>query len=149
MSNRIKFFKLDPEGVIPRYATNGASGMDLQALEGGVVEANGGRLLVKTGVGIALDKDGVLEAQVRPRSGLAYKHGITVLNAPGTIDPDYRGDIGVILINHGKKDFKFDKHDRIAQLVIAEFIKADIVEINEEDSLGTQRGTKGFGSTGK
>ena len=131
---------------LPAYETLGAAGMDLRAAVGGepVVLAPGMRALVPTGLAIALPEG--FEAQVRPRSGLAIKHGITQLNTPGTIDSDYRGELKVILINHGQELFAIAHGDRIAQLVVAPVIRAVWVEA---DSLNdTVRGVGGFGSTG-
>jgi dUTP pyrophosphatase len=128
----------------PSYATAGAAGMDLRAAEALTLKP-GGRALVSTGIAIALPEG--VEAQVRPRSGLAVKHGVTVLNAPGTIDWDYRGEIKVPLINHGSEDFVIARGDRIAQMVIA---KVEVVQLNEVASLdATERGAGGFGSSGK
>lgn len=132
---------------LPHYATDQSAGMDLRAHlpEGSVTLQPGQRALIPTGLHIALPKG--FEAQVRPRSGLAYKKGITVLNAPGTIDADYRGDVGVILINHGQEAFEVQDGERIAQLVIARY---EQVEWERVDVLSeTQRGVGGFGHTGK
>jgi|TARA_B100001093_G_scaffold516446_1_gene595243 dUTP pyrophosphatase len=129
----------------PNYETVFSSGMDLRAyVENPITLKPNERKLIKTGIHIELPKS--YEAQVRPRSGLAYKKGITVLNSPGTIDADYRGDIGVILINHSNQDFIINSGDRIAQLVVSEFIKV-IWQISENIS-STVRGGSGFGSTG-
>lgn len=132
---------------LPAYETDGAAGMDLRAaLPDGPVTLppSGGRLLVPTGLSIALPTG--FEAQVRPRSGLALKHGITVLNSPGTVDCDYRGEIGVILINHGTDAFRVSHGDRIAQMVLSQVTRGNW---QERDSLDpTERGSGGFGSTG-
>jgi dUTP pyrophosphatase len=129
---------------LPTYATAGAAGMDLRSTENLVLKS-GARALVATGIAIALPE--FFEAQVRPRSGLAVKHGVTVLNAPGTIDWDYRGEIKVPLINHGAEDFVIARGDRIAQMVIT---RVEVVEMVEVVSLDdTARGTGGFGSSGK
>ncbi|CAA7618814.1 dUTP diphosphatase [Magnetospirillum sp. SS-4] len=130
---------------LPAYETAHAAGMDLMACVPADMElAPGGRALIPTGFAIALPEG--FEAQVRPRSGLAAKHGITVLNAPGTIDADYRGEIGVILINHGDVAFAVRRGMRIAQMVVAPVAR---VTWNEQDSLDdTGRGAGGFGSTG-
>lgn len=131
---------------LPEYKTEGAAGLDLQAvLDSPVTLKPLERSLVKTGLFIALPKG--FEAQVRPRSGLAYKQGITVLNTPGTIDADYRGEIGVILVNLSNENCTIEHGDRIAQLVIAkhETIQWKAVEVLED----TSRGSGGFGSTGK
>ena len=128
---------------LPAYATSGAAGMDVVAGEDVTLEP-GARHAVATGLSIAIP-DGY-EVQVRPRSGLALKHGITVPNTPGTIDSDYRGELKVILINHGTEPFPIQRGDRIAQLVAAPVQRAGFVEVdNLED---TARGTGGFGSTG-
>lgn len=134
----------DDPSLVPVYQTEGSGGADLKAAESGVIESGDYRL-IKTGIRIELPSG--YEAQVRPRSGLALKHGVTSLNSPGTIDCDYRGEIGVILINHGKEPFRFQKGDRIAQLVISRYAKADFNIVGELS--GTERGTGGFGHTGK
>jgi len=131
--------------ALPCYATEMSAGMDLlAAVEAAVVLAPGERRLIPSGIAIALPAG--TEAQVRPRSGLALKHGITVLNAPGTIDADYRGEVGVILINLGQEPFTINRGDRIAQLVIAEYAQArwQVVEALDDSA----RGGGGFGSTG-
>ena len=134
------------KGELPEYATSLSAGMDLRAhIESPITLKTLERKIIPTGLSIALPEG--YEAQVRPRSGLAAKHGISVLNAPGTIDADYRGDIGVILVNLSLEDFIIAPHDRIAQLVIAQFTKVEwqIVEALPE----SERGSGGFGSTGK
>ena len=133
------------EGLaLPTYETEHAAGMDLRAAED-VILPPGGRATVVTGFALALPEG--FEAQVRPRSGLAARHGVTVLNAPGTIDADYRGEIKVILINHGVEAFAIRRGDRIAQMIIAPVAR---VRLREESSLtDTARGTGGFGSTGR
>ena len=133
------------EGLpLPAYETAGAAGMDLRAAEA-VTLKPGARYLVPTGLSIALPPG--YEAQVRPRSGLAVKHGITVLNAPGTIDCDYRGEVKVPLINHGQEDFVIARGDRIAQMVISPVTRIAWLEV---ESLGdTERGAGGFGSSGR
>ena len=129
----------------PTYETSLSAGMDLRAyVEGPITLSPGERKLIKTGLHIELPEG--YEAQVRPRSGLAFKKGITVLNSPGTIDADYRGDIGVILINHSNEEFAVNSGDRIAQLVISKFEKVDWETSDEINS--TSRGDSGFGSTG-
>lgn len=133
------------EGLpLPAYETAGAAGMDLRAALDMTLKP-GARGLVPTGLAIALPEG--FEAQVRPRSGLAVKHGVTVLNAPGTIDCDYRGEIKVPLINHGEQDFVIARGDRIAQMVIAPLTRVLWQELPELDD--TARGTAGFGSSGK
>ena len=132
---------------LPRYETAGAAGLDLQAAidaDAPLVLKAGARALVPTGLALALPEG--FEAQVRPRSGLALKQGVTLVNSPGTIDSDYRGEIGVILINHGQEDVVVTRGMRIAQLVIAPVIQARLVELDELDQ--SERGAGGFGSTG-
>lgn len=131
---------------LPEYTTSASAGLDLRAnLSESVVLKPGEWKLIPTGLHMELPIG--YEAQVRPRSGLAYKHGITVLNSPGTIDADYRGDVGVILINHSKTEFEIESGERIAQLVIAKHEQAEWQLVEE---LGnTDRGAGGFGSTGK
>lgn len=128
---------------LPAYATAGAAGFDLPAAEALTLPA-GEHRLVKTGFAMAIPPG--FEAQVRPRSGLAAKHGVTVLNAPGTIDSDYRGEIGVILVNHGRQPFLVERGMRIAQVVVAAVVQAKLIEAESLNS--TARGTGGFGSTG-
>ena len=131
---------------LPAFATPSSAGMDLRAfLDSDIVIAPGERALVPTGLHMALPVG--YEAQVRPRSGLAYKHGVTVLNSPGTIDADYRGDVGVILINHGDSDFVVQSGDRIAQLVVAQYASFTWGAVT--DLSDTTRGEGGFGHTGK
>ena len=130
---------------LPAYATLQSAGMDLRAnLEASVVLRPMERKLIKTGRFIALPEG--FEAQVRPRSGLALKHGITVLNTPGTIDADYRGEIGVVLINLSQEDFVIEDGERIAQMVIARHEQAELVVVEELDE--TERGAGGYGHTG-
>ena len=137
------------EGLpLPAYETPGSAGMDLRAAvaeEAPVTLAPGARALIPTGLRIALEPG--FEAQVRPRSGLALKHGITCLNSPGTIDSDYRGEVGVILANLGQEPFVIRRGERIAQLVIARHEQAALVEVEALDE--TARGAGGFGSTGR
>ena len=130
---------------LPTYATSQSAGMDLQAaIHSPLQLRKGHRALIPTGLSIALPEG--YEAQIRPRSGLALKNGVTVLNSPGTIDADYRGEIGVILINHGEDDFTITRGMRIAQMIIAPHSTA-IFEVSHELS-STERGAGGFGSTG-
>jgi len=138
--------KLNPEVGLPVYKTNGASGMDLMAfIEEPVRIAPNSSYLVPTGLSVAFSKD--YEIQIRPRSGLAAKNNITVLNTPGTIDSDYRGEIKIILFNHGSEDFLINNKDRVAQMVLTPVVK---MELEETDNLpDTLRGEGGFGSTGK
>ena len=140
---RVKIKQLHPDARIPQYQTLGAAGFDLHALEDYKLSA-GERVLVKTGLAFELQIG--FELQIRPRSGLALKNGISVLNAPGTIDSDYRGEVGVLLINHSKEDFAIKKGDRIAQGVVARYERVEF-EVCEE--LGeSARGAGGFGSSG-
>lgn len=131
---------------LPAYQSVLAAGLDLlAAVDGPITLAPGARALVPTGLAMALPAG--YEAQVRPRSGLAAKHGVTVLNTPGTIDADYRGEVKVILINLGEDPFEISRGDRIAQMVIAPVLQADLVEV--EVLPETERGAGGFGSTGR
>ena len=139
----ISFKRVHPEAVLPSYAHPSDAGMDVRSVDA-LVLAPGKRALVHTGLVINLPPR--YEAQVRPRSGLALKLGVTVLNTPGTIDSGYRGEIGVILINLGEADFEVRKGDKIAQLVIAPVTQPEVVETAEVDE--TDRGAGGFGSTG-
>ena len=141
---KLKIKKLNPEAIIPAYQTKEAAGFDLHSIEN-VVLKPGERKLI--GTGLAFEIEYGYEVQIRPRSGLAFKHGITVLNSPGTIDSDYRGEIKVLLINHSDEEFEIKKGDRIAQAVVAPVIQAEIVEVEELSS--TERGEGGFGSTGQ
>ncbi len=130
---------------LPAYASDQAAGLDLvAAIPETLVLSPGGRALVATGLSIALPEG--YEAQVRPRSGLALRHGVTVLNAPGTIDADYRGEIGVILVNHGTDSVAIERGMRIAQLVVAPYVRVAWCETDSLDA--TARGAGGFGSTG-
>lgn len=144
---KIEILRL-PHGLdldLPTYATAGAAGLDLRAaINTPMTIAPLQRAMVETGFAMALPQN--YEAQIRPRSGLAAKFGVTVLNTPGTIDCDYRGEVKVILINLGSDDFKIERGDRIAQMVIAPVTQADIIEVTSLDK--TQRGDGGFGSTG-
>jgi len=140
----LKIKKLNKEAIIPAYQTELAAGFDLHSVEECVLK-KGERKLIKTGLAFEIE-DGY-EVQIRPRSGLAFKHGITVLNSPGTIDADYRGEIMVLLINLGDEDFEIKKGERIAQAVVAPVIQASFLEVNELSE--TKRGAGGFGSTGK
>ena len=137
-SGRAKDFPL------PEYATPASAGLDLRASEGCVIPS-GGRALVPTGLRIALPEG--YEAQVRPRSGLALEHGVTLPNSPGTIDADYRGEIGVILMNLGQEPFVVEPGDRIAQMIVAPVTRVAWSEAEELDA--TERGEGGFGSTGR
>jgi dUTP pyrophosphatase len=133
----------------PEYATKGSSGFDLRAnLTETMTIQPGEYKLIKTGLYFSIPEN--FEIQIRPRSGLASKHGITVLNSPGSIDADYTGEIGVLLINHGKEDFIINNGDRIAQAVIASVIGKNLVNLNKVETINdnTERGSGGFGSTG-
>ena len=138
--------KLHKNIILPEYKTDGSSGMDLMAnVEQTVKILPGEKKIISTGIMVAIPKQ--YEIQIRPRSGLAAKNGISVLNTPGTIDSDYRGEIKVILINLGKDIFQINKNDRIAQMIVCPIIK---VELKEVESLPeTARGEGGFGSTNK
>ncbi len=130
---------------LPAYATSGSAGLDLLAAVAATTTlAPGERALVPTGIAIALPVG--YEAQVRPRSGLAARHGVTIVNSPGTIDSDYRGEVGVILINLGAEPFSFERGSRIAQLVVAPVVQAELMEVAELPA--SVRGDGGFGSTG-
>ncbi len=138
--------KINPNVQLPTYKTAGASGMDLMAfIEKPIKLAANSSCLVPTGLSIAFLED--YEVQIRPRSGLAAKNCITVLNTPGTIDSDYRGEIKIILFNHGKEEFIINNKDRIAQIILTPVVKMDLEET--DDLPNTLRGKSGFGSTGK
>ena len=143
---RVLIKKLNPDVELPVYKTSGASGMDLMAfLEEPIRIAPNRSYLVPTGLSMAFSED--YEIQIRPRSGLAAKSSVTVLNTPGTIDSDYRGEIKIILFNHGKEDFLINNKDRVAQMILTPIVKMELEETdNLPDSL---RGEGGFGSTGK
>ena len=143
---QIQIKKIHPEAKLPEYMTALAAGMDICAhLDDALVLEPGQRCLVPTGLAFAIPPG--YEIQVRPRSGLAIKHGIALVNSPGTIDADYRGEVRIILINHGLESFTIIPGDRIAQLVVAPVCQADLFEVPE---LGeTERGSGGFGHTGK
>ena len=143
---KILIKKTNKEVTTPKYKTDGSSGVDLSAfLEKKVVIKPSSSELIPTGLQVAIPEE--LEIQIRPRSGLAAKESIGVLNSPGTIDSDYRGELKIILFNHGKEDFIINNGDRIAQMVLVPIIK---MEFEEVDSLpNTIRGQGGFGSTGK
>ena len=139
----VKVLRSDPEAQLPAYAHPGDAGMDVRSIEE-LTLAPGARALVHTGLVLMLPPDA--EAQVRPRSGLALKHGVTVLNTPGTIDAGYRGEVGVILVNLGAEPFTVEKGMKIAQIVVSPVAQAEIVEVASVDE--TDRGAGGFGSTG-
>ena len=130
---------------LPSYATDHSAGMDLRAnLDAPIILAPGQRALIPTGLYLELPEG--TEAQVRPRSGLAFKHGVTVLNSPGTIDADYRGEVGVLLINHGDQPFTVNDGERVAQLVVAQYVRVSFEEV--ADLRASERGAGGFGHTG-
>ena len=138
--------KLDPKVQLPSYKTKGSSGMDLMAfIKDPIKIAPNTSALIPTGISVAIPND--VEIQIRPRSGLAVKSSISVLNTPGTIDSDYRGELKVILFNHSKEEFVVRNNDRIAQMVLMPVLKADFEEV--DDLPDTLRGSGGFGSTGK
>jgi dUTP pyrophosphatase len=143
---RVLIKRLSPSVQLPSYKTNGASGMDLMAFIKQPIELEPGKsCLVPTGLSVAFPEE--YEIQIRPRSGLAAKNNITVLNTPGTIDSDYRGELKIILFNHGNENFLINNSDRIAQMILTPIIK---MELQETDELPkTVRGEGGFGSTGK
>ncbi len=141
----VKFNKLKTSAIIPSYQTEHSAGMDVSAcLEQPIIIKHMQRTIVPTGLAVEVPEG--FEVQVRARSGLSAKHGISLVNGIGTIDADYRGEIGVILVNLGEKDFVVNGGDRIAQLVVAKYEKVEIVESMKLSN--TQRGGKGFGSTG-
>jgi len=140
---KIKVKRIHSDALLPIISYEGDAGLDLSSISDYTVNP-GERCLVKTGIAIELPKN--TEAQVRPRSGLALKYGITVLNSPGTIDEQYRGEIAVIIINHGNETCQIKKHDRIAQLIINRLPKIEIIEVKELSI--TTRGEGGFGSSG-
>ena len=138
--------KLNPDVQLPAYKTSGASGMDLIAfIKQPIKLAPNSSCLVPTGLSVAFSED--YEIQIRPRSGLAAKNNITILNTPGTIDSDYRGELKIILFNHGHKEFIINNKDRVAQMVLTPVLKMELEETN--DLSNTLRGEGGFGSTGK
>ncbi|HJM78602.1 MAG TPA: dUTP diphosphatase [Candidatus Pelagibacter bacterium] len=138
--------KLYSKVQLPKYKTDGSSGMDLMAfIESPINIKPQESALIPTGISIAIPED--TEVQIRPRSGLAAKSSMSVLNTPGTIDSDYRGEIKIILFNHGKKEFIINNNDRVAQMILMPIIKAEFEEV--EDLPKTLRGSGGFGSTGK
>ena len=138
--------KLNPKVELPKYKTDGSSGLDLMAfIESPITIIPNASALIPTGISVAVSND--LEIQIRPRSGLAAKSNITVLNTPGTIDSDYRGEIKIILFNHGKENFIVNNKDRVAQMILAPIVKIEFEEVDELPD--TIRGSGGFGSTGK
>jgi dUTP pyrophosphatase len=146
MRPRVLFKKLRPDAIVPAYMTALAAGLDLSAALDEPVEIDvGQRAAIATGLAIKLPEG--YEAQIRPRSGLARDHGITLVNAPGTIDADYVGPLIVLLINHGDRPVRIVPRQRIAQLVIAPVVQGELAEVDELPATG--RGTGGFGSTGQ
>ncbi len=141
---KLKIKKLNQNAQIPAYQTKEAAGFDLHSVEDTIINP-GERKLIGTGLAFEIERG--YEIQIRPRSGFAFKHGITVLNSPGTIDSDYRGEIKVLLINLGSEPFEIKCGERIAQAVVAPVIQAEIEEV--ENLSDTERGSGGFGSTGK
>jgi len=143
---RLLIKKLNPNAILPQYMTELAAGMDICAVvDQEIILKAGERALVPTGLAFAIPPG--YEIQVRPRSGLAIKHGIALVNSPGTIDADYRGEVKIIMINFGNDDFVIQTGDRIAQLVVAPVSQAELVEV---DTLSeTERGSGGFGHTGQ
>ena len=138
--------KLNPEAKLPKYKTDGSSGMDLMAFVNEPMKVLPKKsILVPTGISLAIPKD--TEIQIRPRSGLAPKSSIGILNSPGTIDSDYRGEIKIIIFNHGSEEFIIKNNDRIAQMVLVPVLNIEFEEVNELPK--TVRGIGGFGSTGK
>ena len=143
---RVLIKKLNSSAQLPAYKTNGASGMDLMAFIEKTINLEPGKsCLVPTGLSVAFPQE--YEIQIRPRSGLAAKNNISVLNTPGTIDSDYRGEIKIILFNHGSENFIINNKDRVAQMVLTPIIKIELEETKELP--GSVRGEGGFGSTGK
>ena len=143
---KVLFKRLNPKAQIPKYKTNGSSGLDLMALiEDPIKIKSQESAIIPTGISVAIPQD--TEIQIRPRSGLAAKSSISVLNTPGTIDSDYRGEIKIILFNHGKEEFIVNNDDRVAQMIVMPIIKAEFEEV--ENLPKTLRGSGGFGSTGK
>ena len=146
MPPRVLIRKLRPDALVPRYMTAHAAGLDLAAaLDEPVVLAPGERTAIPTGLALKLPEG--YEAQVRPRSGLAREHGVTLVNSPGTIDADYTGPLIVLVINHGDRAVRIEHGQRIAQMVIAPVVQAELCEVDELPATG--RGAGGFGSTGR
>ena len=142
---KIQIKKISSSVLIPKYETSGSSGMDIAAhIEKNIIIHPGEKAIITTGFAISIPRG--YEVQIRPRSGLAAKKNITVLNTPGTIDADYRGEIKVLLINHGKEKFVIENGERIAQMVVCPIVQANLEEVKELSE--TERGSGGFGSTG-
>jgi len=144
MTNVLKIHLLHEDAKMPYRANEGDAGLDVHAIEEITIEP-GATALIRTGLQMELPKG--TEAQIRPRSGLAFKHAVTVLNSPGTIDEGYRGELKVLLINHGKQPFTVEKEMRIAQMVIAPVMQVDVEEV--KTVTDSERGQGGFGSSGK
>lgn len=140
---KVKIKKIKDNAIIPKYSHEGDAGVDLYSTEDYILKP-GQCILVSTGIKISLPKS--YEAQIRPKSGLALKYGISVCNSPGTVDAGYRGEVGVIAVNHSNKDFKIEKGKKIAQMVFNKVEEAEFEEVDELDN--TTRGEGGFGSTG-
>jgi dUTP pyrophosphatase len=146
MGPRVQIRKLRPDAVVPRYMSELAAGLDLcAALDAPIELLPGKRIAVSTGLAFALPPG--FEGQLRPRSGLARSHGISLVNSPGTLDADYRGELMVLVINHGEEPMTITPGMRIAQMVIAPVVRAELVEVDTLDE--TARGSGGFGSTGR
>ena len=145
----LRVHRMRAGAILPRYESEGAAGMDLAAcLDADATIAPGKTAKLSTGLQVALPPGH--EGQVRPRSGLAARHAVTVLNAPGTIDEDYRGELQVLLVNHGREPFTVRHGDRIAQLVVVPVTRVEVIAVGDVTELGsTERGSAGFGSTGK
>lgn len=146
MQTTLKITKTEPDVILPNYQTPGSAGFDLHSNKDYVIRPNE-RLLVATGLKMELEVG--TELQIRPRSGLSFKEGITVLNSPGTIDSDYRGEVHVMLINHSTVTYKIKRGDRVAQGVVLKLPSVNIVEVTEEELTDTERSKGGFGSTGR
>lgn len=145
----IKYRKLSENAKLPEKATKESTGFDIFSAEEVTLEPFGGRAVIGTGLQLDLTRLPLnVEVQIRPRSGLAAKHGITVLNSPGTIDRDYRGEIKIILINHGDDEYTVKEGDKIAQMVLAKYLPVMTMVSDEEINTDTERGSGGFNSTG-
>jgi dUTP pyrophosphatase len=145
---RVQIKKLRPDAIVPKYMTELSAGFDLYAAMDKSVELiPGARTAISTGLAMAIEPG--FEGQVRPRSGLAREHGITCVNSPGTVDADYRGPVQILLINHGQSTVVIKPGDRIAQMVIAPVVQAELVDVGDAELPPTARGAGGFGSTGR
>ena len=143
MNIKLKIKKLNPEAILPSYAHKGDAGMDLFSIKDYILKP-GERVFIETGLAFEIEEG--YEIQIRPRSGLALKYGLSIVNSPGTVDSGYRGPINIILINHGQETFTVNKGDKVAQAVLNKIEKAEIEEVSELSE--SQRGDGGFGSTG-